>query len=119
MKKCRRMAKQLLPQLVDASKKTVADYQPVINKQGVGFKGFIPATFGTQAAAKFSAKTGLYLKQTTVDGLLRNPKNKADEFEAAAEEIFRCFLSSSGRENHQRDRGWRQGCSGHAPALLW
>jgi uncharacterized protein DUF3365 len=82
------LAKQLLPQLVDASKKTVADYQPVINKQGVGFKGFIPATFGTQAAAKFTAKSGLYLKQTTVDGLLRNPKNKADEFEAAALKKF-------------------------------
>jgi general secretion pathway protein A len=76
------LAKQLLPQLVEASKKTVADYQPVINKQGVGFKGFIPATFGTQTAAKFSSKSGIYLKQTTLDGFLRNPKNKADEFEA-------------------------------------
>jgi len=77
------MAKKLLPQLVDASKATVADYQPVINKKGVGFKGFIPATFGTQAAAKFSAKAGVYLKQTAKEGQLRNPKNKADEFEAA------------------------------------
>ena len=76
------LSKQLLPQLVDASKKTVADYQPVINKQGVGFKGFIPATFGTQTAAKFSSKSGVYLKQTTLDSFLRNPKNKADEFEA-------------------------------------
>jgi general secretion pathway protein A len=77
------MAKKLLPMLVDAEKQTVADYQPVINKQGVGFKGFIPATFGTQAAAKFTAKSGAYLKQTAKEGQLRNPKNKADEFEAA------------------------------------
>jgi general secretion pathway protein A len=77
------MAKKLLPQLVDASKATVADYQPVINKQGVAFKGFIPATFGTQAAAKFSVKSGVYLKQTAKEGQLRNPKNRADEFEAA------------------------------------
>src|SRR5207245_4967412 len=48
----------------------------------VGFKGFIPATFGTQAAAKFSGMAGIYLKQTTHDGLLRNPANKADGFEA-------------------------------------
>jgi Protein of unknown function (DUF3365) len=82
------LAKQLLPQLVDASKKTVADYQPVINKQGVGFKGFIPATFGTQTAAKFSAKSGVYLKQTTLDSFLRNPKNKADEFEASVLKKF-------------------------------
>ena len=75
-------AKGLLPELVAASKKTVADNQANINKQGVGYKGFTPAHFGTQAAAEFSAKTGIYLKQTTQDGLLRNPKNKADEFEA-------------------------------------
>ncbi|HLG43938.1 MAG TPA: DUF3365 domain-containing protein [Nitrospirales bacterium] len=81
-------AKKLLPELVDASKKTVADYQPVINKKGVGFKGFIPATFGTQAAAKFTAKSGTYLKQTTIDGFLRNPKNKADEFEASVLKKF-------------------------------
>ncbi len=80
------MAKKLLPQLVETSKAVVADNQPIINKPGVTFKGFIPATFGTQAAAKFSAKFGAYfihLKQTTHDGLLRNPKNKADDFEAA------------------------------------
>lgn len=77
------MAKKMLPVLVDAEKQTVADYQPVINKQGVGFKGFIPATFGTQAAAKFSTKSGAYLKQTAKEGQLRNPKNKADEFEMA------------------------------------
>jgi uncharacterized protein DUF3365 len=82
------MAKELLPKLMDASKKTVADYQPVINKQGVGFKGFIPATFGTQAAAKFSSQSGIYLKQTTTDELLRNPKNKADEFEASVLKKF-------------------------------
>ena len=82
------LAKQLLPQLVEASKKTVSDYQPVINKQGVGFKGFIPATFGTQTAAKFSAKSGVYLKQTTLDAFLRNPKNKADDFEAGVLKKF-------------------------------
>jgi general secretion pathway protein A len=73
------LAKKLLPQLIDAMKATVADYQPVINRPGVGFKGFIPATFGTQAAAKFRAKTGVYLKQT--QNPPRNPKNAPDEFE--------------------------------------
>lgn len=82
------MAKKLLPQLVEASKGTVADNQGVINKPGVGFKGFIPATFGTQAAAKFSDKFGVYLKQTTHAGLLRNPKNKADAFEATVLKKF-------------------------------
>ena len=76
------VAKRLLPQLLDAMKQTVADYQPVINRKGVGFKGFIPATFGTQAAAKFRAKTDVYLKQT--QNPPRNPKNMPDEFELRA-----------------------------------
>ncbi len=73
------LAKKLLPQLVEASKSVVVDYQPVINRPGVGYKGFIPATFGTQAAAKFKAKTNVYLKQTMNPP--RNPKNQPDEFE--------------------------------------
>lgn len=76
-------AKQLLPMLVEAGKKVVATYQPILNKQGLGYKNFIPATWGTQAAAIFTARTGSYLKQTTADEVLRNPRNKADGFEAA------------------------------------
>jgi len=80
------LAKKLLPALVDAEKQVVTDYQIVINKQGVGFKGFIPATFGTQAAAKFRPKTGAYLKQTMNPP--RNPKNTPDEFEARVLKAF-------------------------------
>src|SRR5207247_6853248 len=82
------MAKMLLPVLVEASKKTGATDQPIINKQGMGFKNFIPATFGTHAAAICTARTGFYLKQTSCDELLRNPKNKAEEFEAATLKKF-------------------------------
>src|SRR5438093_10111761 len=80
------LAKKLLPALMDAEKQVVTDYQIVINKQGVGFKGFIPATFGTQAAAKFRAKTKVYLKQTMNPP--RNPKNTPDEFEAKVLKMF-------------------------------
>src|SRR5207245_6916866 len=38
--------------------------------------------------AIFTAKTGFYLKQTTFNELLRNPKNKADQFEAATLKKF-------------------------------
>lgn len=82
------MAKKLLPQLIVISKSVIAEYQPIINKQGVAFKGLIPATFGTRAAAKFRANFGIYLKQTTYDGLLRNPTNRADEFEASVLKQF-------------------------------
>src|SRR2546425_12734723 len=80
------LARKLLPQLIDAMKQTVANYQIVINKQGVGFKGFIPATFGTHAAATFRAKTEVYLKQTMNPP--RNPKNTPDEFEAKVLKTF-------------------------------
>lgn len=76
-------ARKLLPILVESCKKVVATYQPILNKQGLAYKNFILATFGTQCAAIFSARSGAYLKQTTADNVLRNPKNKADDFEAA------------------------------------
>ena len=75
-----KLAKKLLPALVDAMKQTVDDYQPVINRQGMGFKGFFPDTFGAHAAAKFRVKTGMYLKQTMISP--RNRSNAPDEFEA-------------------------------------
>ncbi|MEK6548581.1 MAG: DUF3365 domain-containing protein [Nitrospirota bacterium] len=81
-------AKQLLPMLVESGKKVVATYQPILNKQGLAYKNFIPATWGTQAAAIFTARTGTYIKQTTMEEVLRNPKNKADEFEAAVMKKF-------------------------------
>jgi len=81
-------AKKLLPMLVESGKKVVATYQPILTKQGLAYKNFIPATWGTQAAAIFTARTGTYLKQTTPDDVLRHPKNKADEFETAAMKKF-------------------------------
>lgn len=82
------MAKPLLARLVEESKKTIESYQAAINIQGIRYKGLIPATFGTEAAARFTRWSGIYLKQTAPDRLLRNPKNKADEFEAGFFEHF-------------------------------
>ena len=78
------MAKPLLKRLLEESKQTVATYQTVINMKGIKYKGLIPATFGTETGARFHLWSGLYLKQTAPDHLLRNSKNKADEFELAA-----------------------------------
>lgn len=72
---------KLVGELVAASKATVAKNQDTINKSGVAFKSFTPAHFGTQAAKEFTGKSGIYMKQTTTDALLRNPNNKADDFE--------------------------------------
>ncbi len=78
------MAKPLLERLLEESKKTVATYQAVINVQGMKYKGLIPATFGTETGARFQAWSGVYLKQTAPEHLLRNPKNKPDALEIAA-----------------------------------
>lgn len=44
--------RELLALLLLTSKEVVADAQFVINQRGIGYKNFIPATFGSQAAAE-------------------------------------------------------------------
>jgi general secretion pathway protein A len=75
------LAKELLPAFVLASKDVVRDAQVVINQRGIGYKNFIPATYGSQASARFSKQSRVRLKQTTLEP--RNPKNEPDEYEAS------------------------------------
>lgn len=81
-------AKPLLSRLLEESKKTIDSYQTVINIPGIKYKGLIPATFGTEIAGRFQSWSGVYLKQTAPDTLLRNPKNKPDDYERAAFQKF-------------------------------
>lgn len=71
--------KNLLALLLLASKEVVADAQFVINQRGIGYKNFIPATFGSQAARKFSARSKVTIKQTALDP--RNLHNAPDAYE--------------------------------------
>lgn len=73
------LAKELLPVLLQSSKEVVADAQLVINQRGIGYKNFIPATFGSQAARKFSNRSYVKIKQTTINP--RNLKNTPDAYE--------------------------------------
>jgi len=73
------LAKELLPLLLESSKQVVADAQLVINQRGIGYKNFIPATFGSQAARKFSNRSHVQIKQTTLNP--RNLKNTPDAYE--------------------------------------
>ncbi len=75
------LAKELLPAFVLASKEVVRDAQIVINQRGVGYKNFIPATYGSQASARFSKRSHVRLKQTALQP--RNPKNEPDDYEAS------------------------------------
>lgn len=75
------LARTLLPALIEASKAVVRDAQVVINQRGIGYKNFIPATFGSQASARFSKQSHVQLKQTAMHP--RNPKNEPDEYESS------------------------------------
>lgn len=75
------LAKELLPAFVLASKEVVRDAQVVINQRGIGYKNFIPATYGSQAARRFTGRSYVRLKQTTIRP--RNPKNEPDDYEAS------------------------------------
>jgi CheY-like chemotaxis protein len=72
--------------LVEAEKDVVDEAQPVINRAGIGFKGFIPAVFARKTGENFYKKTGVKLKLTGID--YRNASNRPDDFEA---EVLRMF----------------------------
>ncbi len=68
--------------LWQAMQDVVKDAQPVINKKGMAFKGFLPAVFARQSAAKFTAKVpGAYAKLTSIPDV-HNKVNTPDEWEA-------------------------------------
>ena len=73
--------KDLLALLLIASKEVVADAQFVINQRGIGYKNFIPATFGSQAARKFSKRSKVTIKQTALNA--RGLQNMPDPYEEA------------------------------------
>jgi len=72
--------------LIEAEKDVVDEAQPILNRPGVGFKGFIPAVFARKTGEHFYKKTGVKLKLTGID--YRNASNRPDDFEA---EVLRMF----------------------------
>lgn len=78
------IAKPLLSRLMQEAKKTIDTYQSVINVPGFAYKGLIPATFGTETATRFQSWSGIYLKQTAPSHLVRNPRNRPDDYESAS-----------------------------------
>jgi general secretion pathway protein A len=80
---------KVMMDLVQAGKAIVDDAQPIINKQGMGFKGFLPALWGRKTGEKFSKHTGIGLKQTSEH--YRFAGNKPDDYEA---EVLKQFSSA-------------------------
>ena len=72
--------------LVEAEREVIDEAQPVINRQGIGFKGFFHAVFARRVGEHFYKKTGVRMKLTGID--YRTPNSKPDEFE---QEVLRMF----------------------------
>jgi hypothetical protein len=72
--------------LVEAEREVIDEAQPVINRSGVGFKGFLHAVFAHRVGEHFYKKTGVRMKLTGID--YRNSNSKPDDFE---EEVLRIF----------------------------
>jgi general secretion pathway protein A len=97
------LAKDLLPILLESSKAVVADAQLVINQRGIGYKNFIPATFGSQASRKFSNRSHVKLKQTTLNP--RNLKNTPDAYEEQVLKRLSTQAASNGPVTEWVDNG--------------
>jgi len=78
-------ARKWLAELAAVSKQVVQEAQPEINRSSVRPK-FIPAVFGSRVAARFTERTGVRMKQTTLTP--RNPANAPDAVERTSLELF-------------------------------
>jgi hypothetical protein len=77
---------KLLRMEMEAIAEVLDVHQQTINRQGVGFKGFIPAVFARQVSEAFGRRaTGIAeIKVTAPPRLVRNPKARADMWESKA-----------------------------------
>ncbi len=91
---------RLLLTLVESGREVVEEAQPVINKQGVAFKGFLPAVWARKTGERFTRKTGLRLKLTA--SVWRYPGNRPDEFLLSG-----MPWSAEGRAGHHRRKEGR------------
>lgn len=75
--------KQLFDAQVAAMREIVDEQQELIDAKGVGFKGFIPATFARLVNERFEKKVGdlARMKVTAPEGLVRNRKAWPDQWE--------------------------------------
>jgi hypothetical protein len=83
----------LIRMQMDAIVEVIDAHQQTINRQGVGFKGFIPAVFGRLVNESFGRRAvgNAEMKVTAPPTLIRNAKTRPDEWES---EIIRDKLLS-------------------------
>jgi hypothetical protein len=88
---------KLMRILLDSVKEVVDKAQPLINRKGLGFKGFIPAVFTSQLADAFRKNTnGLAdIKRTAPKAYVRNRANMPDAWE---DKVIETIFKASGYE---------------------
>lgn len=74
---------QLIGAQLDAIEEIVGENQALINKKGIGFKGFVPAVFARLSNERFGEKMGRLaeIKVTAPMNLVRNRKSRPDKWE--------------------------------------
>ncbi|RUM98931.1 DUF3365 domain-containing protein [Pseudaminobacter arsenicus] len=76
--------KRLLNAQIEAMREVLDEQQADINREGIGFKGFVPAVFARLVNEKFIAKVGedARVRVTAPEYLVRNRKSLPDDWEA-------------------------------------
>jgi Protein of unknown function (DUF3365) len=89
---------KLIRMQMDSIVEVIDAHQETINRQGVGFKGFIPAVFGRLVNEAFGRRAaGLAeMKVTAPPQFIRNAKAKADDWESG---VIEKLLSASWPKN--------------------
>lgn len=85
---------RLLRAQMDAIRKVMNDTQPIINREGIAFKGIIPSAFARMVNDEFQERAGAEaeVKVTAPPALIRNRKARPDSWEA---EMIATRLSKS------------------------
>ncbi|SDG49389.1 Tll0287-like domain-containing protein [Alloyangia pacifica] len=78
------LQRRLTEAQLQAMREVVAESQPLINMEGMGFKGFIPAVFARLVNERFGAAVGdlARVKVTAPPELVRNRTARPDDWEA-------------------------------------
>lgn len=76
--------RRLLEAQIAAMREVLDEQQADINREGIGFKGFVPAVFARLMNEKFAAKVGkeALVRVTAPEQLVRNRKSLPDAWEA-------------------------------------
>jgi hypothetical protein len=94
------LAGQARAAMFGAIKEVMDQAQPLINAQGKGFKGFLPAVFAKQVADRFTKRMEgkLSIKLTAPPSYVRNRSNRPDAWESS---VLAAKFASAGWEKNK------------------